>query len=408
MQLQRHLQLSRLSLVVLALGASGCTFTANLDDLKGGAPVTDGGTTVDADAGGDTTTTPAAPMLPLKVVVAGGQHACVIDGTDDLFCWGANYAGQLGNGKTGGKEAFFVKAQVPEKVSAAACGGQHTCAVGKSGTLYCWGAGASGALGNGDTDVNVPTAVAGVSDVSKVTAGANHTCAIASAALWCWGSNSEGQLGTGAASSTPAKVPLTNVTVAAAGGQHTCAVANGEVSCWGSNVFGQVGSAQVGTDAPTAVGVPSGFAPASVSAGGKHSCARDSDDKVVCWGNNQEGQLGIGSTSQQELPTALSGYSASGISLGEEHSCGIAAGVISCWGASDRGQVGVGSGSSFDSPTQLILTQVQSVATGTRFSCAIAANGGALWCWGDNTSSQLGADLSTSSEAQPHKLPLTQ
>lgn len=110
---------------MLALGASGCTFTANLDDLKGGAPVTDGGTTVDADAGGDTTTTPAAPMLPLKVVVAGGQHACVIDGTDDLFCWGANYAGQLGNGKTGGKEAFFVKAQVPEKVSAAACGGQH-------------------------------------------------------------------------------------------------------------------------------------------------------------------------------------------------------------------------------------------------------------------------------------------
>jgi len=184
-----------------------------------------------------------------------------------------------------------------------AAGGRHTCALDTDDRVRCWGANASGQLGDGTRIARlVATDVFGLpAEIKGLAAGANHTCAIAgTGAAWCWGSNSRGQLGDGSTAdrTTPVEVSSLGASAVAlaAGAEHTCAaLSDGSVRCWGRNDAGQLGDGT--TDdrlAPTLVsGLTVGMTP-SISAGRAHTCAVNSTGGAVCWGANDRGQTGAG------------------------------------------------------------------------------------------------------------------
>ena len=149
--------------------------------------------------------------------------------------------------------------------TAIAVSNAYACALLADGTVDCWGKGETGELGNGSTNGSAtPVAVRGITHATAITAGFHHACALLTGAgVDCWGYNRLGELGNGRASGPDcagndcAPVPVTgiaNATAIAAGGYHTCALLTGNrVDCWGWNGFGQFGN---GTTTTTSTPVP--------------------------------------------------------------------------------------------------------------------------------------------------------
>ena len=146
---------------------------------------------------------------------------------------------------------------------------------------------------------------------SAVAAGASHTCTRTMAGgVQCWGANGDGQLGNGRTVNRSVAVPVTGlengVAAVAAGGRHNCALTNaGGLSCWGYNQYGQLGDGTTtNSSIPIAVsGATSGVA--AVATGSHHACALGTDGSVRCWGLNANGQLGSGSTTISSIPLAV-------------------------------------------------------------------------------------------------------
>jgi alpha-tubulin suppressor-like RCC1 family protein len=241
--------------------------------------------------------------------------------------------------------------------------------------------------------------------VTAVAAGADHTCAIAGGGLKCWGKNDQGQIGRtgGVSSSIPTPVDVegltSGVTLVGAGKAHTCAVHSGALTCWGANSAGQLGRGAPGTssDVPTPVaGSLSGVT--AVALGDQHSCALAAG-VVSCWGANGRDQLGglpAGAT-PAAVPGLGSGVTA--LASGLDHVCAIRGGDVLCWGSNSSGQLGRGAlGGSSPVPTALGLTSVVALALGDAHSCALsqpASGAPVLFCWGANGDGQLGVSGST-------------
>jgi alpha-tubulin suppressor-like RCC1 family protein len=202
-----------------------------------------------------------------RSVSTGGMHACALDRNNGTaWCWGFNSSGQLGDGTTGfGTLNNTVVGADTVSLPVAVAGGRswksissgyrHTCALATDGTAWCWGEGTQGQLGNGGTgNVSVPTMVTMPASVTftDISAGAEHTCAVAAStgAVYCWGSNGSGQLGNTSASAyqlTPIQVSSTLAfTSVSAGEVLTCGITNAKaVYCWGANDYGQLGDGTV-------------------------------------------------------------------------------------------------------------------------------------------------------------------
>ncbi len=194
----------------------------------------------------------------------------------------------------------------------------HTCALLATGAVNCWGFNGNGRLGDGtEIDRLTPTQVTGldgeVSEVTAITADGAHTCALlATGAVNCWGANYYGQLGDGTQNGwwTPTQVfePGSGVTAITASGDRTCALlVTGGVKCWGNNGDGQLGDGTT-TDrlTPTQVdGLDSGVT--AITAGRHHTCALLVTGGVKCWGNNGDGQLGDGTIINRLTPTQVTG-----------------------------------------------------------------------------------------------------
>jgi hypothetical protein len=234
----------------------------------------------------------------------------------------------------GGTDYLLEATKVPStqefanaNVTQVAFGEDHVCAV-ENGAVFCWGSNGYGELGNATTtSSNRPekvVAVAGVfanSGVTAISADRFHTCAVASGSVFCWGLNNYGQLGIGsfASSSVSAKVAdvagvftNTDVSAVSAGYAHTCAIASGSVYCWGSNEVAQLGiNSSSNQQLPVKVqSVTDGFTNSSVTsiaAGMYHTCAVD-DGVAYCWGPNWDGQLGnltMGNSAGSALPVSV-------------------------------------------------------------------------------------------------------
>jgi alpha-tubulin suppressor-like RCC1 family protein len=275
----------------------------------------------------------------------------------------------------------------------------HTCARRASGAVVCWGNNGAGQLGDGAAShtaciVNdavygpfpldcslVPTPVVGFDDAVELSAGGGHSCARrSSGSVYCWGSNGRGQYGNGTTDgglltlTGSAVLGLDDAVEISVGDSHTCARrSTGEVVCWGQNDLGQLGDGST-TDrlVPTPV---SGLTDAvELAAGDFHTCARLGTGEVVCWGQNERGGLGDGTTTNRLTPTAVSGLT-DAVELsagGYDYTCARrASGAVVCWGGAAYNAV----------PTPVAeLTDAVEISVGFVLSCARRTSG-AIVCW---------------------------
>ena len=246
---------------------------------------------------------------------------------------------------------FVTGATAPVGAGTRSVGLAHACAVTATGAAYCWGNNYAGQLGTGDSAPSrVPVPVAGAHAFRSISPGESHTCGVTTAgATWCWGSNASGQLGVAGVAQTSAPVlvagapPMRSV---AAGGDHTCGVAtDGSAWCWGLNASGQLGNgSQAMSQVPVRVTSNAMFE--RIGAGYVHTCGSTTDGAIRCWGNGTSGQLGNGdANSWTMVPGAVLGgrvYRALGV--GRFHTCGVTMiGEAFCWGSNPYGAVGDGS-----------------------------------------------------------------
>lgn len=356
-----------------------------------------------AQMGADSTT-----QASITAISTGGGHTCVLTPTGGVKCWGTNLYGQLGDGTTTDRYMPVDVSGLSTGATAIAAGSMHTCVLVNGGGVKCWGENNQGQLGDGTTtDRYTPVDVSGLSsEVTAITAGSSHTCALMSnGGVKCWGENSHGQLGDGTTTGryTPVSVSGlgSSVTVIAAGAGYTCAItSNDGVKCWGINNFGQLGDGTT-TDRYIPVDVSGlGNGVTTISVGGEHTCAVESSGSVKCWGANGEGQLGDGTTTVRYAPVNVAGLSidVTAVTAGGRHTCALMiGGGAKCWGSNYHGELGDGtSGSSRLTAINVagLISGVVAIDAGFSFTCAIVANGG-IRCWGEDSDGKLGNNMQT-------------
>jgi alpha-tubulin suppressor-like RCC1 family protein len=325
-------------------------------------------------------------------------HMCVVMASGQVACWGNNDNGQIGDGTLSPRARPTVLA-APTMVREVGLGINHSCALLMDGTAQCWGDGLDGALGNmSTTDSNIPVPVMGLTGATRIAVGGDSACAIVTGnQVRCWGDNDNGQLGiaTTADSNVAAAAitGLTDVVELAAGADHFCArLMDGTVRCWGDNDNGQLG---VGTTADSTIPTAPIMGLANVVqivAGANSTCARLMGGTVQCWGDNFYGQLGVGSTMDSNVPVAVPGLSdVVDLSSGNNYVCARRMdGSIRCWGYNDEGNLGNGTLVDETSPvTMNAPTNVRSILAGNSATCVITVPG-AVQCVGWVGYGQLG------------------
>jgi cysteine-rich repeat protein len=403
-------------------------------------------------------------------VEAGDSHVCALLSHGKVKCWGnfqwlgiPDGGGQNNRGDSPGEmganlpEVNLGTGAVAVKIAA---GSNHTCALLDDGKVKCWGANSAGQLGLGDTnnrgllashmgDNLKPVDLGGGKKATSITAGRLHTCAIREDGLVkCWGANGKGQLGLGDTTNRleppVAAVKLGSALIVAevsAGGDHTCArFTNGKVKCWGGNAYGQLGLGDTKArgdeqnemgDALAFVKLGTDKKATSISAGFQYTCVALDDGKAKCWGRNDSGQLGRGSTKtigdeagemgdnldpivMGPNTTVVAVLTATGDGL-RHHACArLQSGYVKCWGANNRGQLGqdfqeqLGDeanemGVNLD-PVKLQDKKVASISlgasklllqndngdyVGSGYTCAVFIDSSAK-CWGNSAYGMLG------------------
>jgi alpha-tubulin suppressor-like RCC1 family protein len=262
----------------------------------------------------------------LTEIAAGSDGGCVLDSLGAAFCWGDNDFGELGNGSTDSSSVPVAVttsgALAGRRLTQISAGFEDTCGLDRGGVAFCWGDNAflelgDGGGGNNDDFSSVPVAVdtrgalAGQT-LTGISAGWWYECAVdAAGAAFCWGTAA---LGDGQDSSNvPVAVDTGGVlagqtlTQISAGYGATCALdRSGASFCWGDNTYGELGNAStMSSSVPVAVdasGVLAGKTLTQITAGAFHVCAEDTANAAYCWGDNNQGDLGNGSTTQSDVP----------------------------------------------------------------------------------------------------------
>ncbi len=279
--------------------------------------------------------------LHFAAISAGDFHTCGItsqapggNSQTAVYCWGAGDHGQNG---ASADSSMPVRVGTYDGPAALATGSRFTCVLYAFGSVGCWGDNSSGQLGNGGTAPGaVLSIVPGLVNVTGIAAGANHACALtAFGSILCWGDNSRGQLGNN--STNPEYFPttvqgITDAVSISAGAFFTCAAhADGTASCWGSNDSGELSAIDASDHlTPTLVGnfrlcgfctggrlfsplqgvvaIATGTSPSQPTR--QHACALLAGGVIDCWGNNSQGEIGDGTTTNRSIPTVVNSFAA--------------------------------------------------------------------------------------------------
>lgn len=372
-----------------------------------------------------------------------GGQSMAIDSEGNLWTWGLNTDGQLGDG-TNINQSAPEQIESGTKFTTVSSGVAHSLAIDKDGYVWAWGANDYGELGSGTTlNTNVPQQYIKDFKFKIVSAGWNHSMAIdENGYLWVWGCNSEGQLGDGTTVNKYSPIQIksdTKFKTISAGSSTSFAIdETGNLWAWGANIWGLLGDGTtVGKNQPIIIkpgtkfqSISSGYAKSlaidqsgnlwnwgngigtspvkiisatqfiNVSAASFHCLAIDIAGNLWAWGDNiNEGLLGDGSGLSQTNPVKINvGVKYKSISAAYEHSLAVdESGNIWAWGRNQSGQIGINS-----FPTKSSFVKIkpdikfQAVSTGQHdFSFAID-NSGYLWAWGNNNGgSDIYGNIST-------------
>ena len=323
-------------------------------------------------------------------IAAGPIHSAAIGTDGNLDEWGTNLVGQVGNGTSGTVQDVPDQITLASGVGALAtsAGSQLELAIGSNHDLYAWGDDEYGQLGDGgSTEQDSPEEISLAPGVTPtaIAAGTQAGYAIGSdGKLYAWGNNAYGQLGDGTTTdrSTPEVISLaTNVTPVAisAGWFHVVAIgSDGKLYAWGHNESGELGDGTT-TDrnTPEAITLPSGASPTAVAASVSDttnpydptnqygfSLAIGSDGTLYAWGDNSAGELGDGTTTDHDTPEAItlaSGVTPTAIAAGRNHGLAIGSdGNLYAWGDNSSGELGDGTTTDHDSPEVITLPSGES------------------------------------------------
>ena len=327
----------------------------------------------------------------------GTYHGGALTSTGDLYMWGSNSMGQVGDGTTENRSA---PVKVLSGVKQIALGGSHSAAVTESGDLYLWGYNGSGQIGDGTTTTHT-SPVKVLSDVQQVALGGSHSAAVTeSGDLYLWGGNNYGQLGDGTTEnrSTPVKV-LSGISQAALGRSHSAAISTtGELFMWGLNDRGQIGD-NTTTNRLTPVSIFNGVT--QVSLGYAHSAFITTSGLLCCWGLNSFGFVGDGTSYDRHYPVGILDDVAQ-VSLGDLHSSAVTkSGDLYMWGNNGQNQIDQSDTAHFYRPTK-VRSDIAQAALGDDTTSAIDTSG-KLFTWGYNYYGQLG-NGTTSNRSAPTEI----
>jgi len=277
-------------------------------------------------------------------------------------------------------------------------GGDHTCAIASGGVTYCWGRNLSGQVGDSTmaSPRVSPVPVHSSLTFETLAAGYDNTCGIiAGGTAYCWGGNLGGRLGdstdTIRVTPTPVHGGIAFVTVKSAF-FHTCGLAiSGAAYCWGYANVGQLGDSNLTPHtAMTPAPVAGGITFTSVSTMNFHACGVTVAGAAECWGDNQSGEIGDSTVQYAASPTpVMGGLTFATISAGFGHSCGVTpSGVAYCWGHNAYGQLGDGTYETRKTPV-VVGPNFSAIFAGGTHTCGLTP-AGLLYCWGLNQEGQLG------------------
>lgn len=341
----------------------------------------------------------------IAAIAGGGSHTLALTHDGQLFAWGYNGDGELGDGSLTDRAVagpvFMGGALSGKRVIRIAAGGLHSLVLTSEGQVFTWGFNGSGQLGDGmgdDHSIPFPVDASGVlagKNIIAIACGDDHSLALSDEGkVYAWGGNTFGQLGDGSTAPrfSPVAVNMSGVlagkTIVAIGGGHTHSIAltsDGQIFAWGYNQNGQLGNGTgANSSVPVAVnmnGALAGRTVKSIAAGGDHNVVLTLDGKVYAWGRNDYGQLGDDSNAPSEEPVAvdttgwMNGKTITAIAAGRSHSMALATtGQLLGWGNNSQGQIGDGVTMNRPSP---VLTNTTGILAGRGINF--------LACGGDHT-----------------------
>jgi alpha-tubulin suppressor-like RCC1 family protein len=331
----------------------------------------------------------------------------------NLWTWGNGTLGRLGNAVTTNVSTPVTTFAGGTNWKQVSSGGSHTAAIKTDGTLWVWGSGGFSRLGNGVTTGNISTPVttfAGGTNWKQASAGSTHTAAIKTdGTLWTWGNGLNGILGNGVTAGTNVSTPITtfaggnNWKQVSSGNTHTAAIkTDGTLWTWGSGNFGRLGngvtSGAISTPITTFAG---GTNWKQVSAGESHTAAIKTDGTLWTWGSNlnrfqsvEVGQLGIASSGNVSTPvtTFAGGSSWKQVSCGYEVTAAIKTdGTLWIWGSGNFGRLGTNDTINRSTPvTTFAGGNNWKQVSGGQFHMATIKTDGTLWTWGNGLNGTLG------------------
>lgn len=304
-------------------------------------------------AGCDTDSTLGTPSTAPVALATGGGHTCALLRSGDVYCWGSNDFGQIGAGAALASVPSPARVGGGERFAAVSAGGETTCALTEAGKLFCWGRNPARVLGVAEPFVTAPVAVAPSMSWRSVSVGYSHICGMAlDGVAYCWGRNTQGQLGIGKTDADPHPAPqpvggpvrLASVTAATI---HSCGLDGaGKAYCWGTNWQGVLT-----TDAAPVQPLPARaggeLSYVELVTGTTFACGRTGDARVSCWGDNTSGAFGTGDFAGGRAPRpAFGGAPLRVLALNSEntftvHACATGGDdAASCWGTTTSGRLG--------------------------------------------------------------------